>query len=151
MSAERVTYNHLWFDENPAIICRVQAFLFKYLSSKPHPDWFRSVLEGIDANSGADVGKYFFDEADIEQNPAQKQYILKMLDKSIRKITAMSRDEFVEYIAPAVENSFARFYELEYTNNKDKDFQWYIQTLQNVKKLLQGEQPDTLYYYNRPR
>ena len=151
MSAERVTYNNLWFDENPAIICRVQTFLFKYLSSKPHPDWFRTILEGIHANSGADVGKYFFDEEEIEQNPTKKQYLLKMLDKSIRKIASLSREEFVEYIAPEVEHSFARFYEMEYTNNKDKDLEWYLQTLQNVKKLVQGEQPDTLYYYNRER
>jgi hypothetical protein len=151
MSAERVTYNNLWFDENAAILCRVQTFLFKYLSSKPHPDWFRTILEGINANRGADVGKYFFDEEEIEQNPTQKQYLLKMLDKSIRKIASLSREEFVEYIAPEVEHSFARFYDMEYTHNKDKDLEWYLQTLQNVKKLVQGEQPDTLYYYNRER
>jgi hypothetical protein len=80
MSTEKVKFGNSFVYGDPIALCRLQKYIYKFLSMKLHPEWFNEVLSDIYGNSLIPVPKSFLDEDIIIGNIERKDYVVNMFN-----------------------------------------------------------------------
>jgi len=142
MSWEPVLYKNASFDADGCIISWVQKYMELYLSSMEHPDWFKDVLDDLHGNFHVSVGKYFFDEDTIGDDPDRLSYAIKMIDLTAAQMGSITKKEFVASVSDAVKGSWCDMAELTdnetWLNDNDGYRAEYIGLLQQLKEIMQN-------------
>jgi len=138
MGTEIVSYRGYKFDEYSDIISRVQKFLWKYLQQYNHPAWFQEMLYDINMDSYIPIPKVFFDEDEVDMEPDRKDYIIKILEKSIVEMEKMNIYEFIDYIKEDMKDTYYDYDPRYETLDDDVYKRHYLKIIYNVRDMVAG-------------
>ena len=105
MGIERVSYKNVSIELDNQVISWLQKFMELTLENLDHPDWFKDILADLNGNFHVAHGKYFFDEAILDNNSERVDYCLKILDITIAQMESINKKQFFEKIQDCIKGT----------------------------------------------